>query len=143
VNGFLLDIDCISELVRPRPEPRVLEWIENADEGLLFLSALTLGELRKGVAGLARGRRRNLLEQWLEAELPARFSGRVLPIDAAVADRWGTLIAEARRSGHTPATIDALLAATALHLDLTLVTRNVRDFAFAGVRLLNLWEQTR
>jgi predicted nucleic acid-binding protein len=143
VNSFLLDTNCISELVRPRPEPRILEWLEATDEALLFLSVLTLGEIRKGVAGLAAGRRRTLLEAWLEVDLPARFKGRVLPIDAAVADQWGALAAEAKRKGRAVATVDGLLAATALHFDLTLVSRNVQDFALLPVRLLDLWEPAR
>ena len=143
MNGFLLDTNCISELVRPRPEPRVIEWLEAADEGLLFLSVLSLGEIRKGVAALPQGKRRNLLEAWLQVELPARFSGRLLPVEAAVADQWGMLAAEAQRKGRALATIDGLLAATALHFDLTLVSRNVQDFALLPVRLLNLWEPSR
>ena len=88
MSGFLLDTNCISELVRNRPEPRVLEWMEAADESLLYLSVLTLGEIRKGVAGLPQGKRQTQLEMWLELDLQARFSGRILPIDALIADRW-------------------------------------------------------
>src|ERR1700730_12673682 len=88
MSGFLLDTNCISELVRVRPEPRVMQWMDAADEGVLYLSVLTLGEIRKGLAALTQGRRRTRLETWLEVELRARFSGRVLPIDEAVADRW-------------------------------------------------------
>ena len=85
MSGFLLDTNCISELVRSQPEPRVLDWMQAADESLLYLSVLTLGEIRKGVAGLPQGKWRTQLESWLELELQARFSGRVLPIDKAVA----------------------------------------------------------
>src|SRR6202034_3369204 len=100
------------------------EWLDAADEGILFLSVLTLGEIRKGIAGLSSSRRRTQLEVWLERELPARFAGRILAIDAAVADRWGTLAADAKRRGKPLGSIDALLAATALQFELTLVTRN-------------------
>ncbi|MGA7523840.1 MAG: type II toxin-antitoxin system VapC family toxin [Acidobacteriaceae bacterium] len=140
MTGFLLDTNCISEVVRPRPERRVVEWIEGTDEGLLYLSVLTLGEIRKGVAGLGQGKRRSLLARWLDTDLPARFSGRILPIDQPIADRWGLISAEAKRHGKPVATIDGLLAATALHFDLTLVTRNASDFAPTRVPLLNLWE---
>ncbi len=140
MSGFLLDTNCISELVRSKPEPSVLEWMEAADESLLYLSVLTLGEIRKGVAGLPQGRRRTHLETWLELELRARFSGRVLPIDAAVADRWGLLAAEAKRKGRTLSAIDGLLAATALHHNLTIVSRNVSDFANTQASILNPWE---
>ena len=140
MSGFLLDTNCISELLRARPEPRVLEWMEAADESLLYLSVLTLGEIRKGVAALPQGKRRTRLETWLEVELQARFSGRVLPIDAAVADRWGLLTADAKRRGKSLAVIDGLLAATAVHYNLTVVSRNAADFASARVPVLNPWE---
>ena|SRR5450432_3445912 len=140
MSGFLLDTNVISELVRPRPETRVMEWMEAADEGLLHLSVLTLGEIRKGAALLAQGRKRTHLETWLEVDLPARFSKRVLPIDAAVADRWGLLVSEAKRKGTSLAVIDGLLAATAIHHNLTVVSRNVVDFKDAPVQVLNPWE---
>jgi len=140
MSGFLLDTNCISELVRVKPEPRVLEWMEAADEGLLYLSVLTLGEIRKGLAGLPQSKRRTHLEAWLEVELQARFSRRILPVDAAVADRWGVLAANAKRKGKALSTIDALLAATALHYNLTVVSRNVNDFANTQVPFLNPWE---
>jgi toxin FitB len=139
MSGYLLDTNCISEIVRPHPEPRVIRWLEATDERLLYLSVLTLGEIRKGVAGLPQSKRRKRLELWLELELPARFSGRVLPINVAVADRWGVLTADARRKGAAIAAIDGLLAATALHFNLTLVSRNVSDFASTHVLLLDPW----
>jgi predicted nucleic acid-binding protein len=139
VKGYLLDTNCISEAVSAKPNARVLEWLDAADEGILFLSVLTLGEIRKGIAGLSSSRRRTQLEVWLERELPARFAGRILAIDAAVADRWGTLAADAKRRGKPLGSIDALLAATALQFELTLVTRNTADFAATRVSLLNLW----
>jgi len=140
MSGYLLDTNCISELVRLQPAPRVLAWIEAADEGLLHLSVLTLGEIRKGLAGLPQGRRRAQLEAWLEVELRARFAGRILPVDAAVADRWGLLAAGAKRQGRVLSAIDGLLCATALHHNLTLVTRNTGDVSGLGVPLLNPWE---
>jgi len=140
VSGFLLDANCVSELVRVKPEPRVLEWMEVADESLLYLSVLTLGEIRKGLAALPQGRRRARLEAWLEVDLRGRFSGRILPVDAAVADRWGLLAAQARRNGATLPIVDGLLAATALHHNLTIVSRNASDFAAAQVPVLNPWE---
>jgi len=141
MSGFLLDTNCISELVRPTPEPRVLEWIEAADETLLYLSVLTMGEIRKGLAGLVQGKRRTLLETWLEVELQARFAGRIVPIDAAIANRWGQLAADAKRIGKPLSIIDGLLAATALHHDLTVVSRNTSDFTNTHVQVLNPWEQ--
>ncbi|MGD0297519.1 MAG: type II toxin-antitoxin system VapC family toxin [Bryobacteraceae bacterium] len=140
MSGFLLDTNCISELVRPKPEPRVLEWMEAVDETLLYLSVLTMGEIRKGLAGLAQSKRRSLLENWLEVELQPRFSGRIVPIDTAIADRWGLLTAEAKRNGKPLSIIDGLLAATALHHNLTVVSRNISDFANTHVPVLNPWE---
>ena len=140
MSGFLLDTNCISELVRSQPEPSVLEWMEAADESLLYLSVLTLGEIRKGVAGLPQSRRRSHLEAWLELDLHARFSGRILSIDAPIADRWGLLAAEAKRKGKPLPAVDGLLAATAIHHNLTIVSRNISDFASTQVSPLNPWE---
>ena len=140
MSGFLLDTNCISEVVRVHPEPRVLSWLGAAEESLLYLSVLTLGEIRKGVATLTQGRRRTLLETWLEVELQARFTGRILSIDVAVADRWSVLAAGVKAKGAALSTIDGLLAATALHHNLTIVSRNVGDFANTQVPVLNPWE---
>jgi predicted nucleic acid-binding protein len=140
MSGYLLDTNCVSELVRVKPEPRVVEWMEATDEALLYLSVLTLGEIRKGLAGLTQGRRRTHLETWLGVELQARFAGRILAIDAPVADRWGLLAAQAKSRGMLLPIIDGLLAATALHYNLTVVTRNSSDFRNAQVQVLNPWE---
>ena len=140
MSGFLLDTNCVSELVRLKPEPRVIEWMEATDEGMLYLSVLTLGEIRKGLAGLAQGKRRTRLETWLEVELRARFSGRILAIDAAVVTCWGLLAAQAKSRGTPLPIIDGLLAATALHHTLTVVTRNDADFSNAQVPVLNPWK---
>lgn len=139
MRGYLLDTNGISELVRPKPDPRVVEWMQSADESQLYLSVLTLGEIRKGVAELAHGRRKANLETWLDVELQGRFRERILPIDAAIADRWGQLAATAKRKGKTLPVIDGLLAATALHHNLTLVTRNISDFVMVSVPVLNPW----
>ncbi len=140
MSGYLLDTNCISELVRIQPEPAVVAWMEAADETLLHLSVLTLGEIRKGLAGLPQGKRRTHLETWLEIELRDRFAGRILPIDAAVADRWGSLAAHAKSQGKGLSTIDGLLAATALHHNLTVVSRNVSDFRSVPVQVLDPWK---
>jgi predicted nucleic acid-binding protein len=89
MTGFLLDTNCISEMVRPKPDRRVEAWMDAADETMLYLSVLTIGEIRKGTAGLVHGKRKTDFETWLKVELQTRFSGRILPIDAAIADRWG------------------------------------------------------
>jgi toxin FitB len=140
MKGYLLDTNCISEAVRLRPDPRVMSWLETADEGLLYLSVLTLGEIRKGLAALPQGRRRTSLESWLSVELQARFSTRILAIDGAIADRWGTLAAIAKSKGKGLSIIDGLLAATAIQHNLTIVSRNSADFAHAQVSVLDPWK---
>jgi predicted nucleic acid-binding protein len=139
MSGFLLDTNCISEVVRKKPDPLVLHWLDAADESILYLSVLTLGDIRKGLAGLPQSRRQTLLESWLELDLKSRFSGRILPIDRFIADRWGLLSAEAKRRGKSLSAIDGLLAATALHHNLTIVSRNVDDFSGTQVPILNPW----
>ncbi len=140
MKGFLLDTNCVSELVRVRPESRVVEWFESTEESILYLSVLTFGEIRKGLASLAPSRKRASLESWLEADLNTRFQRRVLPVDQAVADRWGWLAAEAKRRGKPLAVVDGLLAATALQHNLTLVSRNTADFHGVAVDVFNPWE---
>ncbi len=134
--SFLIDTCAISELVSPRPSGRVRDWFEAASPDSLFLSVLTLGEIRKGIEKLQDGRRRVRIAAWLETELPAWFEYRVLPVDAGIADEWGRIMA---RPGNIPA-VDGLIAATALRRRLTVVTRNESDFAATGVDLLNPWE---
>jgi predicted nucleic acid-binding protein len=137
--SFLLDTNVISELVKPRPEPRVTAWIDATDEGLLYLSVLTMGEIRKGIVSLLDSSRRVALEAWLDSVLALRFGHRTLPIDEAVADRWGRLAAEAAAAKSPLPVIDGLLAATALQHNLTLVTRNTKDVARTRVPLFNPW----
>lgn len=139
MSGFLLDTNVISELVKPRPEPGVTTWVDSIDESLLYLSVLTLGEIRKGVALLQDASRRVTLEAWLDIDLTLRFAHRILPIDRAVADRWGRIAASASIAKSALPVIDGLLAATAVHHDLTLVTRNTRDVAATGVPAFNPW----
>jgi len=139
VSGFLLDTNVISELVRRKPEARVTAWVEATDEALLHLSVLTVGELRMGIVSLPNASRRMALGAWLDGELAVRFANRILSIDAAVADRWGRLTARAEAAGRRVAVIDGLLAATALHHNLTMVTRNIKDVAATGVPVFNPW----
>jgi len=138
VSGFLLDTNVISEMARPRPDPRIVQWIGNTDEDLLHLSVLTIGEIRRGIHLLAEGSRRAALEAWLDRNLVLRFSGRVLPVSLAVADRWGQISATAKRS--TIPVVDGLLAATAIHHNLTIVSRDETFCRIAGVDLFNPWK---
>lgn len=135
--SYLLDTNVVSELARSRPEQSVTDWFAEVADEALFLSALTLGELRKGVELLPQGGKKERLRLWLENELPTWFGERLLPVDAAVADRWGRLLATTKR---TPSTTDSLIAATALRHDLRVVTRNVADFEFPGLEVVNPWK---
>lgn len=135
--SYLIDTNILSELSRKAPNAAVVEWFAERPAGRLHLSVLSLGEIRKGIESLPPGKRKSRLVDWLETELPAFFGERVLPVDIQVADRWGRLVAQIGRP--VPA-IDSLLAATALHHDLALVTRNVRDFAFTGLEIINPWQ---
>ena len=139
MSGFLLDTCVVSELVKPAPDENVRRWIEETEESLLFLSVLTLGEIRSGIERLRSGRRRGRLESWLQADLRARFQDRILPIDQGVADRWGAVSAAAAARGKPVPVVDGLLAATALHYNLVFVTRNTADVAGTGVSTLNPW----
>ena len=140
MSGFLLDTNIVSELVKPKPEPKVVEWIETTDEELLFLSVLTLGEIRKGIGLLKDPARQVKLEAWVVGALPARFADRILSIDKSIAERWGVLSAQAKATmNHNLPVIDGLLAATAQHHNLTLVTRNSDDVIGTGVPVFNPW----
>jgi toxin FitB len=139
VSAFLLDTNVIAELIKPKPEPKVTMWIDDTDEGLLFLSVLTLGEIREGVVLLPRSARRTSLETWLSKELPLRFSNRILGVDQEIAERWGHLSGLTSARGVHLGVIDGLLAATAVEHNLTLVTRDTREVAATGVSLFNPW----
>ena len=136
--SYLVDTHVLSELRRKQPDPKVVAWMQARPRPSMFLSVLTLGEIRKGIERIEEASRKQALLDWLEIELPHYFVGRLLKIDAQTADRWGRLMASAGRP--LPA-IDGLLAATALQHDLTLVTQNAKDFASLGVQLINPWDE--
>lgn len=137
--SYLLDTMVLSEPARPAPDPDVVTWLRAQSPLDLSISVLTLGELAKGVALLARGRRRTALEEWLRTDLPRQFTGRVLSVDEDVANEWGRLTAEGQRSGHPLPVIDGLLLATAAVHQLILVTRNERDCKGRGIPIHNPW----
>jgi predicted nucleic acid-binding protein len=140
MSGYLIDTNCVSELIRPAPNPQVTKWFYSVSDYSLFLSVLTLGEIRRGIANLPQGKRRAGLDIWIETVLKPRYAGRILPIDDAVAEQWGILAASAKKSGQPLGTIDGLIAATALNYELTVVTRNVDDFRHTNVTLFNPWQ---
>jgi predicted nucleic acid-binding protein len=137
--SWLLDTCVISELVRPKPKASVVSWIQARDEGELFLSAITIGELETGIARLPDSPKRTALEQWVRRELAERFRDRLLPIDAAVAARWGALTGASEARGQPLPVIDSLIAATGLQHDLTVVTRNTKDFQRCGAQCFDPW----
>ena len=137
--NLLLDTNVLSEVQRPAPSPRVLAWLNAVDEDRTFISVASIAELRRGVALMENGRRRNALTDWLANDLPMRFAERVIPIDHGIAERWGDLMAQSRLSGVALSVMDGFFAATALVHGLVLATRNVRDFEAFGVTLFDPW----
>jgi len=135
--SYLVDTNVLSELRNRKADAKVVAWMQARPRQSLYLSVLSLGEIRKGIEGIADPAFRQTLTDWLNVELPNYFLGRVLGIDAAISDRWGRVQA---RAGRSLPVIDGLLAATALQHDLTLVTRNVKDFEGLGVQTVNPWE---
>lgn len=133
--SYLIDTCAVSELIKLRPNVAVFDWFQAAHPEELFLSSLTLGEIRKGVEGMAPGRRRDRVSAWLEMELPGWFDGRILPVSVDVADTWGRLAAQ----NPTLPVVDGLIAATARYHRLGVVTRNESDFAGTGVGIVNPW----
>jgi toxin FitB len=137
---YLLDTNVVSEWVKPRPNGNVIAWLAEASEDEIFISVCTLAELRFGVASMARGKRRDHLDEWLRSDLPARFDRRIVGIDVAIADAWGIIQARARQKGRPVGPMDGLIAATAEVHDMTIVTRNTKHFEAVGVPLLNPWD---
>lgn len=116
-----------------------MAWFAEADEDRVYLSVVTLAELRRGVARLAAGHRRNRLDEWLRHDLPLRFEGRILAVDIVVAAAWGDVMAERENRGLPISTMDAFIAATARVHRLTLVTRNTPDFEASVSEIVNPW----
>lgn len=135
----LLDTCVLSEAKQARSNPAVVAFLRGLDESKAFISAITIGELTKGIALLEPGKRKTGLEGWLSG-LEDYYAARILPIDADIARIWGELLAKAKRQGVGLPVIDGLIAATAIHFGLHLVTRNVSDFEVTGVLLINPWE---
>lgn len=135
---ILLDTCVVSESLKPEPDPQVMAWVDSLAEDEVFLPALVLGELRKGVDLLPEGNRRSALILWLD-QLEARFQGRILPFDARVATCWGSLMARLSREGRPIPALDAQIAAHALTAGAVLATRNTADFVASGCPLLNPW----
>jgi hypothetical protein len=139
--SFLLDTNVVSEWVKPQPNAGVIAWLAEVDEDRVFLSVVTLAEIRHGIERLPASARRKRLDTWLRDELPLRFEGRVLSIDEAVADSWGKVVASREASGRPIGVMDAFIAATANVHALKLVTRNEADFKSAVKEIVNPWDR--
>jgi predicted nucleic acid-binding protein len=137
--SFLLDTTVVSEWTKPLPNPSVIRWLAEVDEDRVYLSVMTLAELRYGTERLASGARKSRLETWLHEELLLRFEGRLLIIETAIADAWGRVMSRCSAVGKPIGLMDAFFAATAEVHALTLVTRNVSDFTASGISLFNPW----
>lgn len=138
---YLLDTCVISELVARQPDAGVVQWVDSIDEDRLFLSAISIGEIRKGIEKLADSKRKSTLAEWLEDDLLIRFQDKILPIDTQVMLVWGELTATLEKRGRRMPAMDSLIAAVALQGGLHLVTRNEDDFAYSGVSVINPWTQ--
>ena len=137
--SFLLDTNAISELIRPRPDRGLVDWLAGVDEDQVFLSVVTLAELRYGIARLPVGRRKRRLQEWLQRDLMERFEGRILPVDEDIALVWGDVTAECAAAGHPIQAMDALIAATARVYALELITRDDGDFEAVRITARNPW----
>lgn len=137
---YLLDTCVISEVVKPKPNGKVVAWLEKQDEEHLYLSVLTFGELEKGIEKSVDGRKKNKLRLWVEEELKQRFEGRILPIDMPVASKWGEIQGKSETAGKPLPSIDGLIAVTGLVNNCIVVTRNVSDMQQSSVELYNPWD---
>jgi predicted nucleic acid-binding protein len=133
---YLVDANVLSEPTRPAPSSKVIDWL-SANEQDIVVDAMILGELYIGILALPRGRKRIQLEQWFDALVRTIDC---LPWDATIARRWALLVVDLKRRGKPLPLLDGMIAATALHHDLTIATRNTRDFKRAGVKVLNPFE---
>ena len=140
MKGYLVDTNIPSEFTRQQPDARVADFIRRAGKENLFLSVMTVGEICKGIDLLPVSQKRSTLQDWLDIDVRSWFAGRILPVTETIAERWGHLAAAARKQGVTLAVVDGVIAATAIEHNLTLVTRNTKDYVGLGVDLLNPWD---
>jgi|SRR5882672_6927017 len=137
--SYLLDTNVVSEWLKPQPNRGVVDWLASVDEDETFLSGVTITEVRYGIERMAAGNRRRRLDEWLREELLPRFEGRVIPVDLAIADACGRLVASSESVGRPIEPRDAYIAATAEVYQLMLVTRNTSDFQPTLKTVLSPW----
>ena len=139
--NYLLDTNVISELIAKQPDKGVVAWLDQLDPNTVYLSVITIGEIRKGIEKLPPSKRREAIREWLETDLLLRFQERILAITAEVMLVWGELTGQLEQEGRPMRAIDSLIAAIALHGDYRLVTRNEHDFQHTGVKIINPWKE--
>ena len=137
---YLVDTNVISELIARQPNAKVLAWIDQLDPNLVYLSVITIGEIRKGLEKLPASKRKDSIKKWLETDLLVRFEGRIIEITAGTMLAWGELVGRLEQEGKPIGAIDSLIAATALHGQYVLATRNTDDFKNTGVTVVNPWQ---
>ena len=140
MTSWLLDTNIVSELRRPRPEPRGVAFVAAQPLDRLFLSVVTLAEIRFGIEQVSDAGRRADLNDWLNLKVRPMFERRVLPVTEDVMLKWRLLVEQGRKDGHTFSQPDLIIGATALHHGLTVVSRDAADYLRAGVPLLDPWE---
>ena len=138
--NYLLDTCVISELIKPKPNSKVVKWLRSCRDENLFLSVLTIGEIQKGISKFPDSHKRNNLQEWMDAELILRFDRRILGIDFKIAQKWGEIQASAEITGTKMPVIDSLIAAIGLIHDLTIVTRDTSGMEKSGAKLFNPWK---
>ncbi len=136
---YLIDTCVIGEVIKSKPNFKVLSWLKSQKENHLYISVLTLGEISKGIEKVKNKKRKKELHLWLTDDLQERFSGRILPVNEQVAMTWGQIQGKAELRGKSMPAIDGLIAATALVFNMTVVTRNTSDMEESGVVLLDPW----
>ena len=139
MTGWLLDTNVLSELRRPKPEPKVIGFLKDRPLGELFISVVTLAEIRFGIESIADVVRRMTFSDWLENSVRPMFAGRTLEITEEIMVKWRLLVEQGRKRGHTFSQPDLIIAATALHHGLTIVSRDTRDYERANVAVINPW----
>jgi predicted nucleic acid-binding protein len=137
--SYLLDTCVLSEFTKRQPDRKVAQWVSTADELSLYMSVISIGEIQKGIVRLPDSPRKDDLTKWLQSELMPRFGNRLLVLDTGILLAWGALTARIEAAGKQMPAIDSLIAATALHHDLILVTRNQDGFVLSQVRIVNPW----
>ncbi|MFY9293619.1 MAG: type II toxin-antitoxin system VapC family toxin [Methylorubrum rhodinum] len=142
MTAWLLDTNVLSELRRPRPEPKVVAFVRDQPLDSLHISTVTLAEIRFGIERLGESEQRTALHHWLDARIRPMFEGRTLAITEDVMLRWRLLFEEGRKARHTFTQPDLIIAATAIQHDLTVVTRDVNDYRRAQVAVMNPWLAT-